>query len=433
MESPIMKMIFGDKDLSFFKDAYRSAYDKDITDDEEVSELCHWENILKLMADLIMGTTEIEEPHEAAIPKDDGSGDMRIVLVGGKVERFLCPAIARAINRLLPELTHSSCKSYQEKIGTGIPVRECSKAVQKVNGNVVGGKYDFHHYFDTVLKKWVFYFFDLIEEKLGMPKNSDPAINYIRKIYDNDWLIDVQGKRIQRWSGIRQGNAMGCVLANILLYELDEFMSMKYDFYVRYSDDLIVVTPDVDGATKDILSIVSKYGVELNLKKTQVLKKNEYFTFLGFSIRGDSITISKKRLNNIVREIRRCCNYMNSPKKALKLLMKYFYNPYGEYSLATSILPVVNCEEDLHKIDYFAMDCWRALKFGKTHKKHTGGLGYVSNQKVGVIDRGKGTSVKTDKQKQLEVDGYLSLAKMRKAYITNKAAYRTLVRSVVQG
>lgn len=424
-ESPILQMIFAN-DGELLTEYYNRAKEKDLTDDEEISLLSKWEYRIKLYYELCNGLMKVEIPHEAAIPKDDGTD--RIVVVGGHMERFLCPIITDCINKLLPQLTHKSCKSYQKGLGTGVAVKECSNAVVKVKGNIVGGKYDFHHYFDTVLKKWVFYWFDKIEELIGMDKGTDPAINYLRKIYSNDKIIDINGNEIKRWSGIRQGNAFASFLANALLYDLDDYMSKHYDYYVRYSDDLIVITKDVEKATKDILRYVTKYGVELNMKKTEVLRKDRYFKFLGFSIKGSSITISKRRLHDFCIEIRKCCHFKHSYKQALHLVHKYLYNPYGEYSWATSILPVVNCTEDLQKMNAWVQDMLRGSMFNKHHRNQIGGLGYQLNLKYGVVDRGKGSTVRTSYNKSKDVPGYMSLVKMQKALMTNKAAYESLVR-----
>ena len=73
------------------------------------------------------------------------------------------------------------------------------------------------------------------------------------------------------------------------------------------------------------------------------------------------------------------------------------------------------------------MDCLRAVKTGK---KKVGGLGYVCNQQNGCVARGLGRNVKANRQKTDNIDGYLSLNCARKAMITRKDVYNTLIAQI---
>ena len=113
-----------------------------------------------------------------------------------------------------------------------------------------------------------------------------------------------------------------------------------------------------------------------------------------------------------------------SPVKALNDIHRYLYKGNGEYAWAQQILGVVNVDEDIKLMNGYILDCLRAVTTGK---KKLGGLGYIPTQEKGVINRGKGKNVRTNKIKVPIVDGYCSLGMMQRALITDKNAYKTLV------
>ena len=390
----------------------------------EIRQYCKPEIRAELYVRIKENRLEFSPAHEAKIPKDE-PGEFRIVYVGETCERILCSLINDCLFELFPEMVHPSCKSYQKGLSCGKTVQELSKRIAHRKG-VVGGKYDFHHYFDTVNKEPIMDLFAKVEQKLGFEYGTEPVMNLLRKTWNNDWMFNVDGELIKKWSGIRQGNAIGSWLADAVLYELDEFMSQKYEYYVRYSDDLIVLHDNVDEITADINSIVSKYGVSLNPKKVETLTSDRWFKFLGYSTCGEKISISKGRLKTFQKEImNRTIKQRNiSPVKALNDIHRYLYKGNGEYAWAQQILGIVNVDEDIKSMNGYILDCLRAVTTGK---KKLGGLGYIPTQEKGVINRGKGKNVRTNKIKVPIVDGYCSLGMMQKALITDKNAYKTLV------
>ena len=363
------------------------------------------------------------------IPKDT-PGEFRTVFVGETCERILCSLINDCLFDLFPEMVHKSCTSYQKGIGTGKVVKHLSQVLQTVEGNVIGARFDFHHYFDTVNRESIMNQFDIVEQKLGFDKGTEPVMNLLRRTWNNDWVFDLEDNLIQQYNGIRQGNACGSWLADVVLYELDEFMSNKYRFYCRYSDDLIVIHDDVEEITRDITNIVSKYGVSLNLKKTETLYKDKWFKFLGFNLRDNMITLSKSRVKKFQKEIesRTIKERKTTPKRALNQVNAYLYKGDGVYSWATSVLPIINVKKDIDQLNEFVMDCLRAVQTGK---KKIGGLGSVNDRVDYTIIRGVGKNVKANRMKtNKEIENYLSIRCMQNALLTNRAVFETLVREM---
>lgn len=364
-------------------------------------------------------------PHKIEIPKKD-SNEMRICKVEEDVARIVCAIMTTCLFKLLPQMVHKSCKSYQKGIGTGKAVLECSSNVMKVKGNVVGGKVDAHHFFDDVSRTVVMSAYDKAEELLGV--HDTDSFYILRLMYNDDHIWTLDNDLIEEWSGVRQGNPIGSWLADVVLYDLDEFMSKKYPYYCRYSDDAVFITDKVDEAIADFEAGLNKIGVQLNKKKTEILRKDKFFKFLGFSIRGSEISLSKSRIKSFQKEIEHLTikDRKNTLTKAINKVNHFLYK--GKYSWATSVLPIINIKEDINELNDFVMDCLRAVA---TKKTKVGGLGYEVGKKVGVITRGRGKNVTSNRQKtDKELVNYKTITCMRNALLTSREVFNALALSM---
>ena len=398
-------------------------------DKSELRQMCKPEIRASIYMQIVNETAEFCIPHMAQIPKDT-PGEYRTVFVGENVDRCIQSLINDCLFELFPEMVHPSCKSYQKGLGTGKTVKELSTILANTKAQIVGVKSDFHHYFDVVNIDAIMEVFDVIESKLGFAKGTEPVMNLLRKTWRNNLVFDLDGNLIEQYCGIRQGNAIGSFLADVILYELDDFMSKKYKFYCRYSDDCVTIHNNPNEIIRDMNNIITKYGVSLNPKKVEVLSRDKWFKFLGFNVKGDMITLSKSRLKSFQKEIEsRTIKQRNiSLAHALNQVNNYLYRGDGTYSWATSVLPIINVEKDIETLNKYVMDSLRACATGK---KKIGGLGIINDKADYTILRGVGKNVRANREKTpKEIDGYLSIACMRNALITNRAVYDTLVRSM---
>lgn len=398
-------------------------------DQAELRQMCKPEVRASIYLAIKNETLEFAPSHMAQIPKDT-PGEYRTVFVGENVDRCIQSLINDCLFELFPEMVHPACKSYQKSLGTGKTVKELSSILTNTNTQIVGVKSDFHHYFDVVNLDAIMNVFDVIESKLGFKKGTEPVMNLLRKTWNNNLVFDLNGNLIEQYCGIRQGNAIGSFLADVILYELDDFMSKKYKFYCRYSDDCITLHSNPNEVINDMNKIISKYGVNLNPKKVEVLYRDKWIKFLGFNIKGNKITLSKSRVKSFQREIesRTIKQRKITLTRALNQVNSYLYKGDGTYSWATSVLPIINVEKDIETLNTFVMDALRACATGK---KKIGGLGSVNDKEDCTILRGTGKNVTANRNKtEKEIEGYLSIDCMRKALLTRRAAYDTLVRSM---
>ena len=406
-----------------WEQALEIGVDKHI-DKGELRKLTSPEVRLALYNAIVSDNYEIAPPHQVQIPKDNG--DMRIVYVNENVDRIFLSIVNNLLFEMFPEFVHKSCKSYQSGIGCGKVVQEVSRQAFNTKTREVGLKADLTKYFDRVPIRYIDEIFDRMEAKIGKSK----IIDVVRKYYHSDLCFNFNGELIEHYQSLKQGCAVASFLADAVLYHIDKAVSELDVYYVRYSDDLLALGNEWEKAYALIKKMLDDMELELNPKKVEILYKDRWFKFLGFYIKGNQITLAKSRVKSFQKEIeaRTIKQRKISMAKAINQVNSYLYKGDGQYSWATSVLPIINVDKDIDVLNTFVMDCIRACETGK---KKIGGLGSVNDKERYTIIRGTGKNVSANRGKTVkEIEGYLSLRCMQNALVTRRAVYETLVRSM---
>lgn len=417
----ILQMFF---DIDRWTKAIEKGVFKDIRKDQLIM-LTDEHTRLAIADAMLKGQYEISPPHTAQIPKDNG--EFRTVYVNEPIDRVILSIANDLLFDLMPEMIHQSCKSYQTGIGCGKVVTEVSHQIVDASDNgFLGWKSDLSKYFDSVPLQYIDEAFDKVEAKHG----HSVLIDVLRKYYHCDLYFDEDNNLQHQYQSLKQGCAVASWLADVLLYDLDEELSQLNGFYVRYSDDMLFIGKDYEKAMSILQRELKEKSMKLNPKKVEYLTADKWFKFLGFSIKGEMISLSSSRIKKFQKEIEK--RTIRKPDvslaKAINLINRYLYKGNGEFSWATQILPVCNVRKDLNELNNFVMDCLRAVATGK---RKVGGLGYVKTQSDGCIVRGKGRNVKANRGKtNQDITGYLTIGCMQNAILTRRAVYNTLVASL---
>lgn len=393
-------------------------------DKGELRKLTSPETRLALYNCIVSDNYEIAPPHQAQIPKDNG--DVRIVYVNENIDRIFLSIVNNIFFEMFPEFVHPSCKSYQTGIGCGKIVQEVSRQVVSTNRKEVGFKADLTKYFDSVPIRCIDDIFDKMENKIGKSK----IIDIVRKYYHTDLCFDVNGNIIEHYQSLKQGCSVASFLADAVLYKVDFILSSLPGYYVRYSDDLLVISDNWEQSFFTLRSMLTDLELTLNPKKVETVYKDRWIKFLGFNIKGNQITLSKNRVKSFQKEIEaRTIKQRNiSMSRALNQVQSYLYKGDGTYSWATSVLPIINVEKDIETLNTFVMDAIRACGTGK---KKIGGLGSVNDKADHTILRGVGKNVTANRNKtDKTIQNYYSIKCMQNALLTRRAVYETLVRSM---
>lgn len=403
--------------------AIAKAKEKHI-DKTELSLLCDPNVRVDIARRILTGNYAISPPHTQLIPKDK-PGEFRTVFINENKDRVFLSMVNDLLMEMFPDMIHPACKSYQSGIGCGKVVKEVVNYMNAIKANDIGWKSDLSKYFDSVPLFAIDRIFDKIEERVG----KSEIINIVRGYYHQDLCFDTEGNLISHYQSLKQGCAVASFLADVLLYEMDERMSefakRNGGYYCRYSDDCLYIGRHYDCAMAIMMTELANYNLALNPKKVEYLRKDRWFKFLGFNLKGDKITLSKSRVKRFQKEIesRTINDKKAGPVRARNNVNRYLYG--GEYSWATSVLPIINVEKDINELNLFVMDCLRAKITGKTK---IGGLGSVVTGEY-TIRRGTGKNVRSNRQKTpKDINGYISLNCARNAILTDRAAYEALIR-----
>ena len=413
--------------MFFDIDRWTKAIDKGVGKDirkSELIKLCTERTRAAMYKAMKEGKYQIAPPHTAQIPKDNG--EFRTVYVNEPVDRIVLSIANDLLFDLMPQMIHPSCKSYQTGIGCGKVVKEASRRISQARtGEVLGWKSDLSKYFDSVPIRYIDAAFDKVESVHG----KSALIDVLRKYYHSDLYFDTDGKLCRMYQSLKQGCAVASWLANVVLYHVDKQLSDLKGFYVRYSDDMLYIGEDYEEAMRIVVSELSEMDMKLNPKKVEYLSPDRWFKFLGFSIKGGSISLSGSRIKTFQKEIedRTIKKKGISARRAVGNVNRYLYKGNGKHSWATGVLPVINVQQDLDELNKFVMDCIRAVSTGK---RKVGGLGYVSSKSDGCIVRGRGKNVKANRLKGGAIEGYLTIGCMANAIRTRRAVYEVLVASL---
>lgn len=410
------------------QERWKQAVDKGVVkqiDKITLQQICS-RNYRKHLFDTIRsGSYQIHPPHEALVPKDDGT--MRTVYVNQGQDRIILSVINDMLFELCPEKIHPQCTSYKKGTGCGNVVKQVSKIIGHMNENpdyeTLGVKLDLSKYFDSVPISYIDNVFDYVEEKFG--KSS--IINLIRNYYHDDTVISLKKEKYNKYMSLRQGCAVAAFLADSVLYGIDSTISSQNVYYVRYSDDMLILGKEYPAAMQSMEKMLSEMNLALNPRKIQKLHKDQWFQFLGFSLKNSMISMSKTRIKTFQKEIEKITvkKQTSSEKEITKAVYAYLYgNPYDTgYSWAQAVLPIINNQKDISLLNGYTMD---AIRAGMTGKTQIGGLGACMT-KDHVIQRGKGRHVKHNRNTIPELKWYKSISCMKNAMITSKAAYAAML------
>lgn len=378
---------------------------------------------LKLYLSIKEGSYRIIPPHQALIPKDT-PGEFRTVYICENIDRILLSIINDVLFEFCKNMVHKQCKSYQIGLSCGKTVKEAVGYMNDITTAFTGLKADLTKYFDSVDRVQIMKVFDKVESQHGKSK----IIDLLRDLYNTDLVFDLDNNLIEHYKSLGQGIATASFLADSILFDMDKKFSEELAYYVRYSDDILMVTPTPDVYQKKLEEELSNYGLTLNPKKVEFLTKEKFFKFLGYAIRGSEISLTNKWIKHFQKEIESATikNKDITYTKAVNMVNAFLYKGCAEgFSWATAVLPVVNVDKDIDVLNNYVMDALRAVQTG--HRK-IGGLGYETDKKVGCISRGTGRNVKANREKtEKELPGYKSLRTMKNALLYSRELYNAIV------
>lgn len=248
------------------------------------------EELTRLVEELESGTYRCQALRRAQIPKADGSKrDIGVATVRDRVVQVACLYLLEPLFE-----PHFSRFSFAFR-----PRRSAHHALAMARSLIATGRpwivaADIRKCFDSI--------------------DHDRLINLLsRRISDRDmlnlirhWLeVDILGfeELLPVIVGVPQGEALSPLLANIYLDPLDKHLEQRNYHFVRYADDIVIMTETESEAINALetmkLFLHETLRLELKPAKTGYVPLSEGFDYLGFTINADGVAIRRERLEDV--------------------------------------------------------------------------------------------------------------------------------------
>lgn len=177
------------------------------------------------------------------------------------------------------------------------------QAIEDITSEISTGSYN------AALKIDISQFFDcidwnILQQRLSRLIHETDVLELIQENVCTEILDEVSGDLSKKQLGIHQGSAIAPVLSNIYMMDFDIALTRADIFYVRYSDDMLILGRD----RQKLLSLMNEISIRLeelhlsvNKDKTICCDMEEGVNFLGYHLdsKGKSIPAkAEDRLND---------------------------------------------------------------------------------------------------------------------------------------
>lgn len=199
--------------------------------------------------------------------------------------------------------------------------RSAMIAAEKIEKEILSGQYtwaaktDIESFFDRIQ-------ISVLKRKLRRIIKEDEVIELI----EMELKAPVLGKSGQleaKTLGIYQGSSISPVLSNIYLDDFDHMIEREPVFYIRYSDDILIMGRSRDQLQNLITKIkilLEPYGLMLKDEKTLLCPLEQKIEFLGYTFDKNGKTAPKAALQRLDQSLEEV--WLTQPQLSLEERLK---------------------------------------------------------------------------------------------------------------
>lgn len=178
--------------------------------------------------------------------------------------------------------------------------RSAMGAAERIEKEIGSGRYSW------IAKTDIESFFDrirvpLLKRKLERVIKEEDVIELI-EMQLSALALGKGGALEEKTLGIYQGSSISPVLSNIYLDDFDHMMEREAVFYVRYSDDILLLgksREQLQTVLAKIKILLEPYGLNLKEAKTSICPLEQGLEFLGYAFDRNGKTATQKALQRL--------------------------------------------------------------------------------------------------------------------------------------
>ncbi len=258
---------------------------------DEFDKQCK-ENLKELQMEILNDRYEVFPVKLIQIFKEEKVREVSLYAMRDKVVQ---QSLALELNRIYEPLFSKGTYAYRAN-------HSSLNAISDISEQIIKGKYthymklDIHKFFDHVDVDTLFM---ILRKRI----REEEVLSLIKKQLIVKYLDD-SGELCEKKKGIYQGSGIAPVLSNVYLMEFDQEMAKESVFFIRYSDDMLILAyseEDMKHLLQKVNVYLEKLQLKLNERKCSYGRIQDGFDFLGyhFDHRGKSIPVkAKKKLEN---------------------------------------------------------------------------------------------------------------------------------------
>ncbi len=288
-------------------DTFRSAYERislknsspglDRVSVEEFGKKL--EKNIQLLLNRILDGSYVPEPVAAIhLPKFNKGREWREIGLQSVADKVVQTALLQVVEPLAEKLFLNNSYGYR-------PGKGPHKALRRVEHMLTCEKrtwvvsHDIDNFFDSLdhqrlLSLW---------EKLV---DGDQRLVELAELWCCMGIVQQDGCWRNVQTGIRQGQVLAPLFANLYLHDFDVSMVSRGLGFVRYSDDFLILCNDEEqaiAANQEAQEFLSTIKLSLNDNPAPISSLSRGFTFLGVHFHEDNRKISEKKIQKMETKV----------------------------------------------------------------------------------------------------------------------------------
>ena len=213
----------------------------------------------------------------------------RVIALYSMRDKVVQQSVAQELTKLFEGRLSPQSYAYRSEKSALQAVEDITAAIRtRQYGAVL--KADIAHFFDSI--EW-----GLLQTRLSRVIREEDVMELVRMNACTAMLDDVSGELTEKRRGIHQGSSIAPLLSNIYLMDFDIALARPEHFYVRYSDDLLILGKGKENLTvlsNEIRVRLEELRLTMNESKTLCCEMEEGVDFLGYHLDSTGKTIPAK-------------------------------------------------------------------------------------------------------------------------------------------